>query len=163
MKNKHAGFTLIELLIVISIIAILAVNAIPAYSQYLQKARRADARTALLSLQLAQEKFRVNCRSYAITINENIVKPCDTLISTFTLKESGESPEKFYLLALTPPNDTTCPQGVGLSLANKWKICYTLTATPATGKAQENDTSCSTISIDQDSNKTSSPSQDDCW
>ena len=61
MKNKHAGFTLIELLIVISIIAILAVNAIPAYSQYLQKARRADAHTALLSLQLAQKKFRVNC------------------------------------------------------------------------------------------------------
>lgn len=159
MKNKHTSFTLIELLIVISIIAILTVSAIPAYSQYLQKARRADAHTALLSLQLAQEKFRVNCPSYAATINKSIEKPCDTLTPTFTLKESGKSPEKFYLLALTPPNDTTCLKGVGLSLADKWKICYTLTATPATGKPQENDTSCSTITINQDGDK----APDNCW
>ena len=141
MKNKHAGFTLIELLIVISIIAILTVNAIPAYSQYLQKARRADSHTALLSLQLAQEKFRVNCQSYATTIDSANDCAANTVTNLTT------SSEGYYDLAISNATSTT----------------YTLTATPATSKAQENDTSCSTISIDQDSNKTSSPSQDDCW
>ena len=141
MKNKHTGFTLIELLIVISIIAILAVNAIPAYSQHLQKTRRADAHTALLSLQLAQEKFRVNCPSYATTIGSTNDCAADTVNNLTT------SSEGYY----------------GLAISNATSTTYTLTATAATGKAQENDTSCSTISIDQDSNKTSSPSQDDCW
>ena len=137
MKNKHAGFTLIELLIVISIIAILAVNAIPAYSQYLQKARRADAHTALLSLQLAQEKFRVNCPSYATTIASTNDCAANT-VSNLTTSSEG-----YYDLAISNATSTT----------------YTLTATPATGKAQENDTSCSTITINQDGDKT----PDNCW
>ncbi|HIG92287.1 MAG TPA: prepilin-type N-terminal cleavage/methylation domain-containing protein [Methylococcaceae bacterium] len=137
MKNKHAGFTLIELLIVISIIAILAVNAIPAYSQYLQKARRADAHTALLSLQLAQEKFRVNCPSYATTIGS--ANNC----TTGTVKGASTSSEGYYDLTIVSADDTT----------------YALKATPATGEAQENDTSCSTIEIDQESTK----NEPDCW
>ena len=135
MKNKHAGFTLIELLIVVSIIAIIAVNAIPAYSQYLQKARRADAHTALL--QLAQEKFRVNCPSYATTIAS--ANSC----TTSKIESSSTSSEGYYSLAISNATSTT----------------YTLTATPATGKAQANDTSCSTITINQDSTKNPT----DCW
>ena len=137
MKNKHAGFTLIELLIVVSIIAIIAVNAIPAYSQYLQKARRADAHTALLSLQLAQEKFRVNCPSYATTIAS--ANSC----TTSKIESSSTSSEGYYSLAISNATSTT----------------YTLTATPATGKAQANDPSCSTITINQDSTKNPT----DCW
>jgi len=140
MKNKHAAFTLIELLIVISIIAILAVNAMPAYSQYLQKARRADAHTALLSLQLAQEKFRVNCPNYPTTIGNS--NEC----ATRTIKSSSTSSEGYYDLTIVSADDTT----------------YALKATPATGSPQLNDTSCSTIEIDQDSIKSSSPSED-CW
>ena len=137
MKNKHAGFTLIELLIVISIIAILALNAIPAYSQYLQKARRADAHTALLSLQLAQEKFRVNCPSYATTIGS--ANDC----AAGTVKSSSISPEGYY----------------GLAISNTTSTAYTLTATAPTGSPQTNDTSCSTIKIDHESTKTPT----DCW
>ena len=141
MKNKHAGFTLIELLIVISIIAILAVNAIPAYSQYLQKARRSDAHTALLSLQLAQEKFRVSCPRYASNIAS--ATECDTTTLTYTLTAPSASPEGHYDLTIVSAGDTA----------------YALKATPATGSPQTNDTSCSTISIDQDSTK----NEPDCW
>jgi type IV pilus assembly protein PilE len=141
MKNKHAGFTLIELLIVISIIAIIAVNAIPAYSQYLQKARRADAHTALLSLQLAQEKFRVNCPSYASNIGNTT--QCDTTTPAYTLTAPSVSPEGYYDLAIS----------------NTTSTAYTLTATAPTGSPQTNDTSCSTIKIDHESTKTPT----DCW
>jgi type IV pilus assembly protein PilE len=146
MKNKHAGFTLIELLIVISIIAILAVNAIPAYSQYLQKARRADAHTALLSLQFAQEKFRVNCPSYATTIGDAI--DCNTS----TLKATNKSE-----VHTTDTGDEKWHYD--LTISGVTPDIYTLTATAATGSPQTNDTSCSTIKIDQESTKPPT----DCW
>lgn len=63
--NKISGFTLIELVIVIAIIGIIAVIALPAYQDYITKARRADAKTALLSIQLEQEKWRANDTDYA--------------------------------------------------------------------------------------------------
>ena len=140
MKNKHAGFTLIELLIAISIVAILAVNAIPAYSQYLQKARRADAHTALLSLQLAQEKFRVNCPSYATIIGS--ANNC----TTSTVKSSSTSSEGYY----------------GLAISNVTSTAYTLSAIAPTGSQQDKDTNCSTINgmtIDQENTKNPA----DCW
>ena len=47
-----------ELMIVVAIIAIIAAIAIPAYSDYVTRAKRADGKTALAAIQLAQEKFR---------------------------------------------------------------------------------------------------------
>ncbi len=52
------GLTLIELMIVVIIISILVTVALPAYQELVQKSRRADARNALLSAQLAMEKYR---------------------------------------------------------------------------------------------------------
>lgn len=59
------GFTLIELMIVVAVIAILAAIALPAYDQYIKRARRADAKEALLRLQIAQEKWRTNNVTYS--------------------------------------------------------------------------------------------------
>jgi len=65
MKIKHSGFTLIELMITVAIIGILAGIAYPSYSSYILKSRRADAKAGLVTLQMAQEKYRVNNASYA--------------------------------------------------------------------------------------------------
>ena len=51
------GFTLIELMIVVAVIGILVAIAYPSYAQYGQKARRVDAKTALLDLGSRQERF----------------------------------------------------------------------------------------------------------
>lgn len=64
--DKHnRGFTLIELMIVVAIIAILAIIAIPAYNKYIRDAQRTDAIDAILNLQLAQERHRMNNVTYA--------------------------------------------------------------------------------------------------
>jgi type IV pilus assembly protein PilE len=60
-----AGFTLMELMVVVAIVAILATLAFPGFQEALMRGRRGDAITSLLTLQLAQEKWRANHPEYA--------------------------------------------------------------------------------------------------
>ena len=64
-NQKIQGMTLVELLIVVAIVAILASVALPSWNSQVQKARRADARNALLNVQLEQEKYRSTNGAYA--------------------------------------------------------------------------------------------------
>jgi type IV pilus assembly protein PilE len=66
--KRSFGFTLIELMITVAIIGILAAIAVPAYSKYVIQGKRSDAKAALLSAQLAQEKYRANNTTYATTL-----------------------------------------------------------------------------------------------
>jgi len=90
---KSYGFTLIELMIVVAIIGILAGIAYPAYQDYVTRAKRADAKVALLSLQLAQEKYRANNVSYGTLFQLGLVA-ADTDLSM-------DSPDESYTIALT--------------------------------------------------------------
>ena len=57
LSIRMRGFTLIELMIVVAVVAILATVAFPSYQSYIQKARRADAKNAVLEMASRQEKF----------------------------------------------------------------------------------------------------------
>lgn len=70
--QANRGFTLLELMIVVAIIAILGAVAYPAYQDSVKSARRADARSSLMSAQLAQEKYRGNNLSYGATADIGI-------------------------------------------------------------------------------------------
>ncbi|MDT8425858.1 MAG: type IV pilin protein [Methyloprofundus sp.] len=63
-KIQNKGFTLIELMIVVAVIGILASIAYPSYQEYVLRAKRADGKAAILSAQLAQEKYRANNTTY---------------------------------------------------------------------------------------------------
>ena len=54
---RRQGFTLIELVVAMLIVSILAAIAIPGYSTYVRKSRRAEAKSALLSLASLEERY----------------------------------------------------------------------------------------------------------
>lgn len=124
VKLKQAGMTLIELMIVVVIIGIIAGIAYPNFVDYVREARRADAMGQLLTLQMAQEEYRLKNTSYAD-------------IATLGITLSSD----YYTF----------------SISNVGAETYTLTAT-ATG-GQTNDTGCTTITLNQNDQK--SPAE--CW
>ena len=146
--KKSSGFTLIELMVVVVVIAILASISYPSYQDYIYKSRRSDAKAGLLSLQIAQEKFRANCVQYAdnlVAVGNHV---CNSGTNTYSVEHGSTSPDGNYNLT-----------SVGTATT------YTLTAT-YTG-AQTGDTACKTLSLDQDGNKTATNSSDNattvCW
>ena len=147
MKASHRGFTLIELMIVVVVIAVLAAIAIPAYQSYVQQARRADAKAGLMSLQLAQEKFRANCPFYAANIGNN--NTCGANAGASTLTHSANTPDGYYNLSMTATSGAA----------------YTLTATRDPSGKQANDTKCGNFGINQDNLQTvtGSLSTTECW
>lgn len=64
INKSSQGFSLMELLIAIVIAAILLAVAIPSYLIYVTKSRRQDAIQTLLSIQLQEEKWRLNNSTY---------------------------------------------------------------------------------------------------
>jgi len=57
MRKLMGGITLIELMIVIVILGILAAVAYPNYREFAARAKRTEARAALLEIAAAQERF----------------------------------------------------------------------------------------------------------
>lgn len=141
--KRSFGFTLMEVMITVAILGILAGIAYPSYTGYVTQSKRSDGKAGLLSLQLAQEKYRANCPQYADGIDTATLSCVSG--GTHNLVASTTSPDGRYTLAITTADATS----------------YSLTATPTF-----TDTECNVLGINQDGTKIvsgGSGSVADCW
>ncbi len=103
-RYKLKGFTLVELVTVIAILALLLAIAIPSYNSQVRKARRAEAKTQLLGMVQALERFN--------TINSTYVGfACNETNTFYDLTCPTQTATTFTVLA-TPTGeqlaDTNC-------------------------------------------------------
>ncbi len=65
MRRKMAGITLLELMIVVVIVALLAALSYPNYREYAARAKRNEAKAALLKCATNQEKFYLQNQAFS--------------------------------------------------------------------------------------------------
>lgn len=107
--RAQRGFTLIELTIVVVVIAILAAIAVPAYNEQVRKTRRTQARSDIMAIVQAMERFHTANNTYATYPSADVNSP-----------NSGTA---FYVITPSNLGPTT----------------YTLTAVPVAGSDQATD------------------------
>ena len=129
------GMTLIELVIALSIVGILAIIAVPGYQDYQQRARRNEARTALLRLYTNQERFYIQNRTYTTDLTQ----------LGFS---NGQTESGLYTLTV-PAADS---------------LGFQAMAVPAPGSVQRNDADCTQFMIDSRSDRQAVPDpKGECW
>ncbi len=139
-RGKMRGLTLIELMVVVAIMAVIAAIAYPAYTNQVQKSRRADAKAALQSIALAQERYYTREGKYTALLTD--------LVDLSAAIRGGNSDKGYYTIA--PP---ALPEG------NNQQFSVTATATGA----QADDTDCATFTIDYLGNTDSTGGGTNCW
>ena len=148
MHKRQSGLTLVELMIVVAVMTIIAAVAYPLYTAQTQKARRADAKIALESLALAEERF------YTIFGRYGTVAQLDDPNS------DGNDADSFIGDALDnlDRDGTPGPDNYAISVV---ATTTTFTVTATAQGPQSDDTGCASFTINQIGSKGATDAK--CW
>jgi len=136
--KKSRGFTLLELMAVVAIIAILAGLALSQYGKQVRKSKRAEARQAISTIAMAEEKYRMNNATYGT---------CDQVLAPGTCTSYNTSLQA-YTVAITAGSPTA--------------TAYTITAAPKTTDQAKDP--CGTLSYAMSAGTaTKTPTTAGCW
>lgn len=133
-SKRILGFTLVELMVTIFVIGVLAAFAIPSYNEHVAKARRADAKAALMEAMSRQERFYTQYISYTDVLVG--AGGCAGVACGLNLQDTN-SPEDFYQLTVVATPAGCAPGGATPCRG------YELKATPVS----ITDAKCSSLSI----------------
>jgi type IV pilus assembly protein PilE len=133
-RRNQQGVTLIELMIVVVIIAILAMVSYPSYREFTARAKRNEAKAALLKAATNQERFYLQNNQFSTDLTD-----LGFAASPFTT-DTGS-----YVITIAAP----------VPAAN-----FTVTATYQFGGAEA--AKCNVLTIDGRGDKLSTPATD-CW
>ena len=134
LRHHMRGVTLIELMIVIVVLSIIVAVGYPNYQEFTARAKRNEARAALLRLATNQERFYLNNNSFTQ----------DLTALGFATTPTWETETGYYTIQVTAADATN----------------FTATATYLRGGNEAS--KCLTFTIDGRGTKTSDPDPD-CW
>jgi type IV pilus assembly protein PilE len=141
--SRTRGFTLIELVVAMVVVGILAAIAIPSYTNYMRKARRTDAKVALLGLAALEERYFSTSNTYSAT-------PADLGFPGTTWPQTVGG--GYYTVTVS-----------GVAAATTTATATYLITANATG-SQTADTNCATYTINQAGTRTATTNADGlCW
>ena len=135
MRKKERGVSLLELMIVVFIIGALAAIAYPNYRQYAARAKRNEAKAALLQIATNQERFYL----------QNSIYTQDLTALGFPTSPNFTTDTGSYVVTVNAANASD----------------FTATATYQNADPSET-AKCATFQIDGRGAKTSAPLAD-CW
>jgi prepilin-type N-terminal cleavage/methylation domain-containing protein len=123
-RRALGGFTLIEVMIVVALVAILAAVALPSYQTSVRKARRADARAALVTTAQLMERYSTERGASGYSTATISTLPGPTVV-TKPASDNG-----YY----------------AISLANLTATTFTLRAAPQGAQSADG---CATFTLDE--------------
>ena len=135
IRRKMRGITLIELMIVVVIVGFLAAIAYPNYREFSDRAKRNEAKAALLQIAQQQERFYLNNNTYT----------CDMTQLGFGAAAAVITDSRAYQVDVTACDPNT----------------FTAQAAYLLGGAEAG--RCSMFTIDGAGDKQSNPPGSNCW
>lgn len=102
MYKKMRGVTLMELMIVVVVVGILATIAYPNYRDFAARAKRNEAKAALLQIATNQERFYLNNNTYTMDMTQlgfAAAGPIITESNSYTISMDNANPQNFQATA----------------------------------------------------------------
>ena len=139
--RSQRGFNLVELMVAVAVVGILGMVAYPSFLDSVRQSRRTDAHTALMLASNNLERFFAANNTYT-TDTSAIGFDVDGGVS---YSEGGH-----YTVAVAAGSS-----GIASS--------YVVTVAAASGDGQQQDTGCTSLTIDSTGRRTPDPNTSDCW